>query len=617
MKKLLLATMLVVACAVQAAPVTLDFSYVDGEINYYGIGNTAQTFDVAIFLPGEDFEGCKIKAINVPLYTPNGIADFSEPKVWLSSALKLKDSVNDANIASYDAEMTSGSPVGNIGLTLPEEYTITDAGVYVGYSFTVERYNAGTRYPLVLSMGTNRNSCFVHSTVNLTEWQNVNASDGLSSALTVTMEAVNMSVNNVSFVSVPDFVLASFEKQTDFPVTLKTSASEPVSSVDFEFTFAGNAQSYHYDLPTPVPASFSTSFEAMVQLPAYNERLREDVVVKVAKVNGVENESENNSATINVGVVPVVPKRQALFEECTCTKCPYCVRGYAALEYLKANYPEFICVSYHNNWQGSDPMNMGNPPFYAAGNPAAAINRTVEGIDPYYGSQTYINYELPVIGDILAQNAIVTPWDIQLSHTWVDDDNLTANVTVSNVLGFENQTYKIGYILVSDGLTGTTSGWYQSNGYSYESPAFVPELNDFCSGGKYGRSSVRDLVFNDVVISTSGNKGVVNSIPKSLEADEAVNHSQTWNLGKIKSELIPDKNKLRIVAFVLDNRGKVLNAVKQDITDFTPMGVEILDEGNADAPVEYYNLNGVKVENPSNGIFIRRQGSKTTKVVVK
>lgn len=52
-----------------------------------------------------------------------------------------------------------------------------------------------------------------------------------------------------------------------------------------------------------------------------------------------------------------------------------------------------------------------------------------------------------------------------------------------------------------------------------------------------------------------------------------------------------------------------------------------LDDGNAvhaidaypgdyDAPVEYYNLQGVKVENPTKGIFIRRQGSKSSKVMM-
>lgn len=43
-------------------------------------------------------------------------------------------------------------------------------------------------------------------------------------------------------------------------------------------------------------------------------------------------------------------------------------------------------------------------------------------------------------------------------------------------------------------------------------------------------------------------------------------------------------------------------------------GVEIEIE---DAPVEYFNLNGVKVENPAAGIYVKRQGDKVTKVVIK
>ncbi len=37
----------------------------------------------------------------------------------------------------------------------------------------------------------------------------------------------------------------------------------------------------------------------------------------------------------------------------------------------------------------------------------------------------------------------------------------------------------------------------------------------------------------------------------------------------------------------------------------------------AAANVEYYNLHGVKVENPGNGIYIRREGSKSSKVMIK
>ena len=46
-------------------------------------------------------------------------------------------------------------------------------------------------------------------------------------------------------------------------------------------------------------------------------------------------------------------------------------------------------------------------------------------------------------------------------------------------------------------------------------------------------------------------------------------------------------------------------------------GVENFETEDANAPVEYYNLQGVKVANPSNGIFIKVQGNKASKVLVK
>ena len=44
---------------------------------------------------------------------------------------------------------------------------------------------------------------------------------------------------------------------------------------------------------------------------------------------------------------------------------------------------------------------------------------------------------------------------------------------------------------------------------------------------------------------------------------------------------------------------------------------EISVDNEDNTPVEYYNLQGVKVENPSNGIYIKVQGNKTTKVYIK
>lgn len=46
-------------------------------------------------------------------------------------------------------------------------------------------------------------------------------------------------------------------------------------------------------------------------------------------------------------------------------------------------------------------------------------------------------------------------------------------------------------------------------------------------------------------------------------------------------------------------------------------GVEGVVAEDADAEVEYFNLQGVKVVNPENGLYIRRQGGKVEKVVVR
>ena len=44
-------------------------------------------------------------------------------------------------------------------------------------------------------------------------------------------------------------------------------------------------------------------------------------------------------------------------------------------------------------------------------------------------------------------------------------------------------------------------------------------------------------------------------------------------------------------------------------------GIDDITVNEENAPVEYYNLQGVRVENPENGIFIRRQGNSVTKCV--
>lgn len=68
-----------------------------------------------------------------------------------------------------------------------------------------------------------------------------------------------------------------------------------------------------------------------------------------------------------------------------------------------------------------------------------------------------------------------------------------------------------------------------------------------------------------------------------------------WDATELNLGMVPIK-----VTF----KGKVVAGVADIIVD-------------ENAPVEYYDLRGVRVANPENGLYIRRQGNKVTKVLVK
>lgn len=72
-------------------------------------------------------------------------------------------------------------------------------------------------------------------------------------------------------------------------------------------------------------------------------------------------------------------------------------------------------------------------------------------------------------------------------------------------------------------------------------------------------------------------------------------------------------DKLKATGLVIQATGFVLDQLL--LVPDNPTGATNLVIENNDCAVEYYNLQGVRVSNPENGIFIRRQGNKTIKVI--
>lgn len=70
-----------------------------------------------------------------------------------------------------------------------------------------------------------------------------------------------------------------------------------------------------------------------------------------------------------------------------------------------------------------------------------------------------------------------------------------------------------------------------------------------------------------------------------------------------------------MITFVYSDKADVASTVT--VSGTSTSGIEYINSEDADAPVEYYNLNGVRVNDTTTGIYIRRQGSTVTKVIVK
>lgn len=102
--------------------------------------------------------------------------------------------------------------------------------------------------------------------------------------------------------------------------------------------------------------------------------------------------------------------------------------------------------------------------------------------------------------------------------------------------------------------------------------------------------------------------------------DNAYGSSENLRYFKVQSELGVQRT-IRLVNYMKNSPLYVHGIRVLQYTDngnpFTPGSGVAGIEADENAPVEFFNMQGVKVSGDEPGLYIRRQGSKTTKVVVK
>ncbi len=244
--------------------------------------------------------------------------------------------------------------------------------------------------------------------------------------------------------------------------------------------------------------------------------------------------------------------------------------------------------------------------------PSSWINRTGDISDPNKLSQ-----EFPV-----ARKSIPNV-EISAKLFWNDDDktSVRAESTFRFVEDIEDADYKIGYLLLGDDMTDDS--WLQANAYSGTPDGTLKGKwwDIFTKGAQY----IKGLVYNDVVLGYEHALGVKGSVPSSIKGGQELNHSCVYSVQAIynyNNQIIPfKKDKVRVLAFVINGKGEVVNTISTEYpVDNIGGGVAEVTDASV-VSVRYYDLSGRVVSNPERGIYVKSEmlsdGTVRTSKVVK
>ncbi len=589
-----IAGILGLSAGIPAFSADIDFSYAEGELNRFGTRKT-ENYDVAIRLNDSGFVGNKIKGFTVPVCTEG----ISNVRMWLSTELKIETvggkRVNVADVMEAEAVVEDG--VASIVLDTP--YTITDAGIYVGYSFDIDELTEITEYPVMTAQGSNPDGLYMHTERTYRKWTSFATDFQLCSCLTVTLETPDL--ENAAGISELPVNRAMVDAPFSQKVVVANHGSQPVESVEYTYEIDGKTGSGSYIFDVPVPAQYNAKGSFDIEMPAISEKGLIGFTVSLTKVNGEENLDPSANATGTVNILSVVPVHRAVMEEYTGTWCGYCVRGFAAMERLNSLYADdFIALAYHNK----DPMAITSSyPSPIDGFPFSYIDRAI-GCDPYFGDPV-ANFGIEATW--LNRCEELAPAAIEVKAEWADENSIdvTSSTTFIEVPSSE---YTVAYFLVEDGMSGKSSKWRQNNYYAGNAQGtadqFIPEMEKFVNGD----DPMRDLKFDDVVVMTSNTKGVPGSL-EGIVMDETHDHTYRFEnidnaLNQYGDPVIQDRSKLRAVVILIDTAtGYIVNAAKTGYLENS--SVDVINAGSEIISAEYYDLTGRRIQSPDKGIFIK------------
>lgn len=592
----------------------IEFTYNTNreDANVYGY-NRKESYDVAIRIDDSKYVGARVKGFRVSLPVSNDA--LSDVTGWLSTSLKVTDGVNTPDISSAEGEIDSQYV---LEVNFPTPYTITDAGVWVGYSFTVtalgtQYYYPGVPIAYVKTTDIPEYGLWARSSKSHPEWFNQGAALKGVSDMVVTLD---MDFGpDATAIELPSQNYIKAGEVNDVPVTLINHGEAPLQDITFSYNIGdyNNTGSLHLSEPIAVEGA-----KATVNLPLGPvETLGKfPFKVKLETSNGKPNTDPMRQAEAVMNVWPLIPVTRPLVEEFTGLGCGWCPAGYVAMEYMLQTYGDmFVGMAYHSSEYENGMMTCvsnRNFPISVSSYPYSDINRAV-GMEPK---------DIPFRWEEFA--ALRSPAALEAEFKWNDEEHTSATVSakVTFVMDMDNADYKLAFGLTANGLKN--GKWKQRNyfagrpsGTGVESPLWDVFLN--------GEEYVSGLTFNDVVVHCPNAGGETNSIPSTVKAGQTITYDWTVNMDDVKNlkgeRIINEGATIQGVVMLIDNLGEAVNSIKTAAVEYHDCpytsGIDAISYETADVvSTQYYNLQGTAIKNPANGIYLKSEtlsdGSRRT-----
>ena len=584
----------------------------DSALNYGTGGKQAETYDVALRISDPSLVGVQVRGVRIAFPQTESL---SNARAWLTRQLPAISSskAGEPDITQKAFDVAQGYT----DVLFDEPYTLTDEGVYVGYSFDAAKVDVALR-PVVTTGYTSPEAFFIHTTkVYRTAWRDLYGTAG-QLAIEVLLQGESIKGNAATATYVPELNVKTGEP-TEATFELQNHGFNGVQSIDYELQVAG--QTVSGQAAVSLRNVYGSFANVAIQVPAIGQKGSYPLHITVTKVNGVANEDAAPTGSGLLNAYNTLPRHRAVVEEYTGTWCGYCPRGFVGLEEMQRLYPDdFIGLSYHNG----DPMEVlasTDYPWNEAvlgtfpGFPSAAIDRAFQ-TDAFCGNSEYGTFGIDRVW--LARNEVFAPASVDLSTRWKDDAQTTLEATAYVTFPLEraDQPYELGFVLVANGLQGTSSNWRQSNYYSGQE-GWPASMNEFTQGESY----VSGLTYNFVVVARSGMAGIAGSLQAPVVADVAQTYTYQFDVESLGTTLVQDKQQLYVVALLLNKAtGEIVNANKATAGSASAAIERIATQPDEVVAVTtYYDLQGRRVEQPRNGLFIKsetlKNGQKRTRKV--